>query len=76
MFVFSDMVEKTIAVFKDDLSVVGDSFDQCFDNLAEVLKRCENCNLVLNWKKCHFMVKAGIVLGIRSLQKGIKVNRS
>lgn len=76
MFVFSDMVEKTIAVFKDDLSVVGDSFDQCFDNLAKVLKRCKNCNLVLNWKKCNFTVKAGIVLGIRSLQKGIKVNRS
>ena len=28
-------------------------------------KRCEDCNLVLNWEKCHFMVKEGIVLGHR-----------
>ncbi|GJS07669.1 reverse transcriptase domain-containing protein [Tanacetum coccineum] len=28
-----------------------------------MLKRCEDTNLVLNWEKCHFMVKEGIVLG-------------
>ncbi|WMV45418.1 hypothetical protein MTR67_038803 [Solanum verrucosum] len=49
----------------DDFSVVGDSFDVCLDHLAEVLQWCEECNLVLNWEKCHFMVKEGIVLGHR-----------
>ena len=47
----------------DDFSVVGDSFEQCLTNLSEVLKRCEDCNLVLYWEKCHFMVKESIVLG-------------
>ena len=48
MSIFSDMVENTIEVFVDDFSVVGDSFDQCLNHLSEVLKRSEDCNLVLN----------------------------
>ncbi|XP_059301873.1 uncharacterized protein LOC132053786 [Lycium ferocissimum] len=63
MSIFSDMVEESIEIFMDDFSVVGDSFDECLENLAQVLKRCEETNLVLNWEKCHFMVREGIVLG-------------
>ena len=66
----------TIEVFMDEFSVVGDSFDLCLSHLAEVLKRCEDCNLVLNWEKCHFMVKEGIVLGHRISEKGIEVDRA
>ena len=45
-------------------------------NLFEVLKRYEDCNLVLNWEKCHFMVKEGIVLGHRISEKVIEIDRS
>ena len=45
--------------------MVGKSFERCLNNLSEVLKSFEDCNLVLNWEKCHFMVKEGIVLGNR-----------
>ena len=31
--------------------------------LQKVLQRCQDKNLALNWKKCHFMVTEGIVLG-------------
>ena len=62
---FSDIVEDTIEVFMDDFSVVNDSFERWFTNFSDVLKRCEDCNLVINWEKCHFMVKDGIVLGHR-----------
>ena len=31
---------------------------------------------MLNWEKCHFMVKEGIVLGLRISQKGIEVDRA
>ena len=65
MSIFSDMVEDTIEVFMNDFSVVGDSFDQCLNHLSEVLKTCEECNLVVNREKCHFMVKEGIILGHR-----------
>jgi len=51
MAIFSDMVEKFIEVFMDDFSVFGASFGNCLANLEEVLQRCEESNLVLNWKK-------------------------
>jgi hypothetical protein len=48
MSIFSDMVEKFIEVFMDDFSVFGSNFDECLYHLKSVLKRCEECNLVLN----------------------------
>ena len=38
--------------------------------------RCEDCNLVLNWEKCHFIVKEGIFLGHHISEKGIEVDRA
>ncbi|CAN6691777.1 unnamed protein product [Malus baccata var. baccata] len=74
--IFSDFVEKIIEVFMDDFSVFGDSFDGCLDNLTLILKRCIETNLVLNWGKCQFMVKQGIVLGHIVSAKGIEVDKS
>ncbi|GJZ22197.1 hypothetical protein Tco_0559236 [Tanacetum coccineum] len=37
---------------------------------------CEDTNLVLNWEKCHFMVKEGIVLGHKISKSGIEVDRT
>ncbi|XP_068312499.1 uncharacterized protein [Pyrus communis] len=76
MSIFSDYVEKIIEVFMDDFSVFGDSFDGCLNNLSLILKRCIETNLVLNWEKCHFMVKQGIVLGHIISEKGIEVDKS
>ncbi|KAM1342673.1 hypothetical protein ACFX2F_006964 [Malus domestica] len=74
--IFLDFVEKIIEVFMDDFNVFGDSFDGCLDNLTLILKRCIETNLVLNWEKCHFMVKQGIVLGHIVSAKGIEVDKS
>ena len=76
MAIFSDMVEKTIEIFMDDCLVLGNSFDNCLENLRSVLIRCEETNLVLNWEKCHFMVQEGIILGHRIAARGIEVNRA
>ena len=76
MAIFSDMVENKIEVFVDDFSVLGDSFDNCLENLRSVLIRCEETNLVLNWEKCHFMVQEGIVLGHRISIRGIEVDKA
>ena len=43
--------------------------------MGRVLRRCEEKNLVLNWEKCHFMVRDGIVLGHKISEKGIEVDR-
>ena len=60
MAIFSDMVECIIKIFMDDFSVFGSSFDHYLRNLALVLERCEETNLVLNREKCYFMVQKGI----------------
>ena len=74
MAIFFDMVEDIMEVFMDDFSEFGTSFNHCLHNLARVLQRCEEKNLVLNWEKCHFIVREGIVLGHRVSSKGIMVD--
>ncbi|GJS55271.1 reverse transcriptase domain-containing protein [Tanacetum coccineum] len=76
MAIFHDMIEKTMEVFMDDFSVFRDSFDSCLSNLEKMLKRCEDTNLVLNWEKCHFMCREGIVLGHKISKSGIEVDRA
>ncbi|GKF29484.1 reverse transcriptase domain-containing protein, partial [Tanacetum coccineum] len=76
MAIFHDMIEKTMKVFMDDFSVFGDSFSSCLSHLDKMRKRCEDTNLVLNWEKCHFMVKEGIVLGHKISKFGIEVDRA
>lgn len=73
--IFSVIVEDPIEVFIFDLSMVGDSFKDYLRYLHDMLKRCEECHLVLNWEKCPFMVKEGIVMHRISI-KGIEVDRS
>ncbi|GJS68377.1 reverse transcriptase domain-containing protein [Tanacetum coccineum] len=76
MAIFHDMIEKTMEVFMDDFSVFGDSFATCLSNLDNMLKRCEYMNLVLNWEKCDFMCKEGIVLGHKISKSRIEVDRA
>ncbi|GJW41569.1 reverse transcriptase domain-containing protein [Tanacetum coccineum] len=42
----------------------------------KMLKRREDTNLVLNWEKCHFMVKEGIVLGHKDFKVRIEVDKA
>ncbi|XP_074313910.1 uncharacterized protein LOC141649110 [Silene latifolia] len=60
----------------DDFSVHSNDFDNCLSNLGNVLRRCIEVNLVLNWEKCHFMVNEGIVLGHLVSDKGIQVDKA
>ncbi|GKC59776.1 reverse transcriptase domain-containing protein, partial [Tanacetum coccineum] len=76
MAIFHDMIEETMEVFMDDFSVFGDSFSSCLSHLDKMLKRCEDTNLVLNWEKCHFMVKEGIVLGHKISKSRIEVDKA
>ena len=60
--IFSDMVERIMEVYMDDITVYGGDFEECLINLEVVLQRCIEKNLMLNWEKCHFMVNQGIML--------------
>ncbi|GJU31369.1 reverse transcriptase domain-containing protein [Tanacetum coccineum] len=74
--IFHDMIEESVEVFMDDFSVFGNSFDKCLNNLDKMLQRCKDAHLVLNWEKCHFMVKEGIVLGHKVSGAGLEVDKA
>ncbi|RVW34166.1 Retrovirus-related Pol polyprotein from transposon 17.6 [Vitis vinifera] len=74
--IFSDMVERIMEVFMDDITIYGGTFEECLVNLEAVLNRCIEKDLVLNWEKCHFMVHQGIVLGHIISEKGIEVDKA
>ncbi|GJV32756.1 reverse transcriptase domain-containing protein [Tanacetum coccineum] len=60
----------------DDFSVFGNSFDICLNNLDKMLQRYKDAHLVLNWEKCHFMVKEGIMLGHKVSNTGLEVDKA
>ena len=76
MSIFSDLAEEVMEIFMDDFTVYGSSFEQCQHNLGIVLQRCQDKNLALNWKKCHFMVTEGIVLGHIISAAGLEVDQA
>ncbi|GJS31264.1 putative ribonuclease H-like domain-containing protein [Tanacetum coccineum] len=70
--IFHELIEDSMEVFMDDLSVFGNSFEHCLKNLEKMLKRCEETNLVLKRENCHFMLKEGIVLDHKVSSAGIE----
>ncbi|GKE18788.1 reverse transcriptase domain-containing protein [Tanacetum coccineum] len=74
--IFHDMIEKTMEVLMVNFLVFGDSFSSCLSHLDKMLQRCEDTNLVINWEKCHFMVKEGIVLGYKISKTRIEVDKA
>lgn len=76
MAIFHNMIGKTMEVFMDDFSVIGDSFQSRLSHLENMLKHCKEMNLCLNWEKSHLMVKEGIVLGHKISKSGIEVDRA
>ncbi|GJU54806.1 reverse transcriptase domain-containing protein [Tanacetum coccineum] len=67
---------ESIEVFMDDFSIFGNSFDTCLNNLDKMLQCCKDAHLVLNWEKCHFMVKEGIVLGHKVSSARLAVDKA
>ncbi|GJW29372.1 reverse transcriptase domain-containing protein [Tanacetum coccineum] len=76
MAIFHELIEDTMEVFMENFLVFGSSFDHFLENLEKMLKRCEETNIVLNWEKCHFMVKEGIVLSYKVSGSRIKVDKA
>ncbi|GJY37853.1 reverse transcriptase domain-containing protein [Tanacetum coccineum] len=74
--IFHDMIKESIEVFMDDFFVFENSFDACLNNLDKMLQRCKEAHLVLNWEKCHFMAKEGIVLRHKVSSAGLEVDKA
>nr|XP_009790869.1 PREDICTED: uncharacterized protein LOC104238251 [Nicotiana sylvestris] len=53
------------------------TFQRCMMAIfTDMVERCEETNLVLNWEKCHFMVREGIVLGHKVSKDGLQVDKA
>ncbi|GJW75737.1 reverse transcriptase domain-containing protein [Tanacetum coccineum] len=74
--IFHDIIKKTMEVFMDDFYLIYTIKHLSLSNLDMMLKRYEDTNIVLNWEKCHFMVKEGIVLDQKISKNGIEVDRA
>ncbi|GKB47049.1 reverse transcriptase domain-containing protein [Tanacetum coccineum] len=74
--IFHDMIEESVEVSMDDFLVFGNSFDNGLKNPDKMLQHCKDANLVLNWEKCHFMVKEEIVLGHKVSGAGLEVDKA
>ncbi|XP_038877468.1 uncharacterized protein LOC120069749 [Benincasa hispida] len=46
------------------------------ERTTQLLKRCIETNLVLNWEKCHFMVEEEIVVGHKISKAGLEVDQA
>jgi len=75
-FYFLKSIEQCMAIFMDNFSVFGSSFNDCLSSMRKVLERCREKNLALNWEKCHFIVKKGIVLDHIIFKEGIEVDEA
>nr|GEV99641.1 reverse transcriptase domain-containing protein [Tanacetum cinerariifolium] len=76
LVIFHDMIEESIEVFMDDFSIFENSFKTFLINLDKMIQRCKDAHLVLNWEKCHFIVKEGIVLGHKVSSAGLEVDKA
>ncbi|GJT56768.1 reverse transcriptase domain-containing protein [Tanacetum coccineum] len=72
MAIFHDMIEKMMEVFMDDFSVFGSSFSTCLTHLEKMLKRCEDTNLALNWRKAISWLRNGMSLTCKISKSGIE----
>ena len=73
---FFYMVERFLKVFMVNFFVFVDSFNQCLYHLTIILQRCIQKNFILNWEKCHFIVKYGMVLDHIISNKGIEIEKA
>ncbi|RVW77493.1 Retrovirus-related Pol polyprotein from transposon 297 [Vitis vinifera] len=71
--IFSDMVERIMEVFMDDITIYGGTFEECLVNLETVLNICIEKDLVLNWRNATLWYIKELSLAISSLRKALKL---
>ena len=70
--IFSDIVERIMEVFMDDITVYGSVFDECLVNLEAVLNRCIEKTWYLTRKNAISWYPKGSSLGILFQAKSLR----
>ncbi|GJZ86959.1 reverse transcriptase domain-containing protein [Tanacetum coccineum] len=68
-------IADTHSYSNDDTCFSIDVIDEILEEDSDALLD-EDAHLVLNWEKCHFMVKEGIVLGHKVSSTGLEVDKA
>ncbi|RVW83173.1 Retrovirus-related Pol polyprotein from transposon 17.6 [Vitis vinifera] len=71
--IFSDMVERIMEVFMDDITIYGGTFEECLVNLEAVLKRCIEKDLVPIGRNAILWYIKELSLAISSPRKALKL---
>ncbi|RVW74551.1 Retrovirus-related Pol polyprotein from transposon opus [Vitis vinifera] len=71
--IFSDMVERIMEVFMDDITIYGGTFEECLVNLEAILKRCIEKDLVLTRRNAILWYVKELSLAISSPRKALKL---
>ena len=69
MFIFSDLLYKSMTVFVDDFSIQSDK-ESHLECVREALKRCRMARLALNPENTYLAVKNGVLLGYVVSERG------
>ncbi|KAL6341440.1 hypothetical protein AAG906_032559 [Vitis piasezkii] len=70
--IFSDMVERIMEVFMDDITIYGGTFEECLVNLEAVLNRCIEKTWCSTRNATLWYIKE-LSLGISSTRKALKL---
>lgn len=70
--IFSDLLYDCIEVYMNDLTMVGDNFEEALLNLRKVLQTCRETNISLSSDNCFIIMTKGIVLDHHVSDAGIK----
>ncbi|RVW66845.1 Retrovirus-related Pol polyprotein from transposon 17.6 [Vitis vinifera] len=71
--IFSDMVERIMEVFMDDITVYGGTFEECLVNLEAVLHRCIEKDWCSTGRNAILWYVKELSLAISSLKKALKL---
>lgn len=74
--VLAGLIDKTCAVYLDDIVVASPTFEQHLKDLKEVLERLKSAGLSLKLKKCQFCLSELTFLGYRITPSGINLMRT
>ena len=71
--IFHGFCKEIVEVFMDDFLSMEPPLTIFSTILIRFCRHVKKKNLVLNWEKCHFMLKEGIVLGHKISERGIEL---
>ena len=74
LHVLQDVAFKSSIVYLDDISILGESFDEHLNNLEAVFQKLQEHGMKIQLAKCNFMKRSLKFLGYKISQKGLETD--